>query len=72
MEMTPTPQSSNVASVGYDPETQQLRVEYKSGGVYNYEGVPPNYHQELLEAESVGKFLTSHVKTNFTCTRHDG
>ena len=54
--------SSNVASVGYDPEQQHLEVEFKNGGVYRYTGVPPEAHVALLGADSIGQHLHRHVK----------
>jgi len=32
--------SSNISSVGYDPKTQTLEVEFHNGGVYQYFNVP--------------------------------
>lgn len=31
--------SSNIESVGYDPQTEQMDVEFKSGQVYWHKGV---------------------------------
>jgi hypothetical protein len=31
--------SSNILSAGYDPATQTMHVEFKSGAVYEYPGV---------------------------------
>lgn len=35
-----TVQSSNIASVGYDLSSSTLEIEFKSGGIYQYSGVP--------------------------------
>ena len=32
--------SSNLESVGYDPTTQTLEIEFLNGGLYQYSGVP--------------------------------
>lgn len=54
--MTRTPvTSSNVKSVGYDPNTRTLEVEFNSSGVYQYGNVSEGEYQSLLQAESVGK-----------------
>jgi len=59
--------SSNIKSIGYDPETQVLEVEfnYRGGTVYRYKGVPMTVHAGLMEAESKGKFLNSEVKGTY-------
>jgi hypothetical protein len=63
--------SSNVESVGYDPETQTLEVEFKGGNVYQYAAVPGHVHQALMAAPSVGKYLGMHVKGKYRCERLD-
>ena len=49
--------SSNVSSIGYDPERHVLEVEYKSGGVYRYFSVSPDEFHNIESAESVGKAI---------------
>lgn len=61
MEMHPVA-SSNVHSVGYDPRTETLRVQYHGGTTYEYEGVTQHKHDSLMGSESVGGFLNKHVK----------
>ena len=58
-------QSSNVAEVGYDPNTMTLEVAFHSGGVYQYFDVPEIVFQEMLRADSVGKFLHAQVKNSY-------
>lgn len=54
--------SSNIKSVGYDPEQTLLEVEFKNGAVYQYEDVPEDIYQDMLVAESVGKYFNTQVK----------
>lgn len=54
--------SSHVASVGYDPSTMTLEVEFLSGRVYQYFDVPESLYQGLMSASSVGKFLNQNIK----------
>jgi hypothetical protein len=42
--------SSNLASVGYDPNTQTLEVEFLHGGIYQYSDVPSSVHSGLMTA----------------------
>lgn len=57
--------SSNINSVGYDQEQSILEVEFKSGAVYQYEGVTAEQHSDMLAAESVGKYFNTHIRTAF-------
>jgi hypothetical protein len=61
MERIPV-KSSNLASVGYDAETQVLEVEFTSGQVYQYQDVPPEKHKALLKAESLGRYFGQNIR----------
>jgi len=60
MERTPV-KSSNVDSVGYDEGTKMLEIQFKSGAIYQYAGVEPQTHADLMGAESVGKFVNQNI-----------
>lgn len=62
MNRTPVVNSSNIASVGYDAETQTMEIEFTNGNIYQYFDVPEIVFQELMRAESAGKFLNAQVK----------
>jgi len=65
-------QSSNVAAVGYDESKRLLEVEFTSGSVYQYEGVPPEEHRGLVEAESVGKYFAAVIRKRYQGQRVQG
>ena len=50
-------ESSMIAAVGYDEDTQTLRVQFNSGDLYEYYEVEPKTFQELLEADSKGQYM---------------
>ena len=58
-------ESSNLKSVGYDEFLLVLEIEFKSGAVYRYYGVPAEVHDELINAESVGKYFNANVKSKY-------
>ncbi len=57
-------QSSNVESIGYQPN--ELHVRFRAGGHYVYDGTNAELHQALLAAESKGRFIGQHLKGKFT------
>ena len=59
-------ESSNLKSVGYDEFLLVLEIEFKSGAVYRYYGVPSEVHDELINAESVGKYFNANVKSKYS------
>jgi hypothetical protein len=50
-----------IHAVGYDAETQTLEVIFNSGGIYFYDQVPPKVYEELLAAESKGRYMKDEV-----------
>lgn len=58
-------ESSNLRSVGYDEFLLVLETEFNSGAVYRYYGVPAEVHDELINAESVGKYFNANVKSKY-------
>ena len=56
--------SRDVKSVGYDERTQTLEVEFLSGGIYEYSRVSEQVYEELLQADSKGKYFRRYVRDN--------
>ena len=61
--------SSAVRSVGYDVEQRALEVEFENGGVYRYADVPPEEVVALLEADSIGRYMNTHIKARYPAER---
>ncbi len=58
-------ESSNIAQVGYDRETQELRIRFHSGAEYTYANVPGVVFADLVDADSVGKFFNAEIKGKY-------
>ena len=57
--------SSNVRSIGYDACSLTLEVEFKSGSIYQYIGVPQSEYESLMNAPSIGKYLNNYIKGHY-------
>ena len=57
-----TVSSSNIASIGYDQDSQTLEIEFLNGGVYQYFEVPKPVYDDLLNAGSHGQYLVQNIK----------
>lgn len=68
MERTPV-KSSNIASVGYETDSQTLEIEFNNGTVYQYFDVNEQVFNELKGASSVGGYLASHIKGVYRYSR---
>lgn len=54
--------SSDLSSVGYNPEQHILEIEFNSGGIYQYFNVPSSEHDGLMGAVSHGQYFNAHIK----------
>lgn len=61
--------SSNIASIGYDANSQTLEIEFLNGGVYQYFDVPQHVHEELMNASSHGQYLAQNIKGIYRYTK---
>ena len=59
--------SSNLSSVGYENGT--LYIAFNSGGVYSYSGVPRSVYEELMAAESHGKYFVKFIRNVYPYQR---
>lgn len=60
-----TVMSSNIASVGYDYDKEELHVQFKFGARYIFSKVPESLFEELLAADSKGHFFHVNIKNEF-------
>ncbi len=60
-----TVESSNLASIGYDSENEILEVEFNHGGIYHYFDVPHDVYEELMNAESHGKYFSANIRNDY-------
>jgi len=65
MDRQPVP-SSNIRSIGYEPDTRTLEVEFRSGSVYQYSDVPLAVYEGLMQAASKGSYFHNHVKDRYS------
>lgn len=61
--------SSDIRAIGYEPETKTLEVEFHSGGVYQYSGVPESVYRGLLQSASKGSYFHNHIKDRYPFRR---
>lgn len=61
--------SSNIVSVGYDPQSETLEVEFQNGAVYQYYNVPQSIYEAFMAAPSKGQFLAYQIRDRFPYAR---
>jgi hypothetical protein len=61
--------STNLRSVGYEPSTMTLEIEFNGGRLYQYFGVPTEVFGSLMSASSHGQFFHRFIKDQYHCRR---
>lgn len=56
-------QSSSISKLWYSKEDSQLIVEYNGGAQYRYNDVSESEWNNLISAESKGRFLNESIKS---------
>lgn len=61
--------STNIASIGYDPDSETLEVEFSNGSIYQYFNVPAGLNEQLVAAGSKGQFLNTYIRNAYPFSR---
>jgi hypothetical protein len=58
--------SKNIEAIGYDTNAQELHIRFlKSGETYVYYAVEEWVFNEMMQADSKGKYLNAKIKPNY-------
>ncbi len=69
--MTREPVSSSaIASVGYEPATLTLEIEFHSGSVYRFFDVPERVYREFVAADSKGTYFVEAIRDAYRFERN--
>jgi hypothetical protein len=71
MDMIPIEGSKNVDAIGYNRDSQELKIRFKNGGLYAYDSVPPEAYAELMAAHSKGSHIHKSIKGKYNTRRLD-
>lgn len=61
--------SSSIRGVGYDEDAGALEIEFGSGGVYRYLEVPRGVYEDLLRADSHGRYFHDYIRGEYDYRR---
>ena len=67
-EMLPV-SSSNIESIGYNEQDQEVYVRFLNGSIYVYKGVPQHEYENLRDAPSLGSYLHRNYKNVYPYER---
>jgi hypothetical protein len=58
-------ESTTLSAISYDSREQLLELEFASAMVYRYLDVPAHVHEELLAAQSKGRYFNLFIRGRF-------
>ncbi len=64
--------SSTIEAVGYSPIEKRLRIRFRSGEIYQYNGVPSVVCEELLAAPSKASYFSEDIRPDYPYRRVRG
>lgn len=59
--------SSAMESVGYDPASGRLRIQFKQGHSYDFCRVPLRIYEGLMRASSKGSYYSAYIRDRYHC-----
>lgn len=62
-------ESKLLAAAAYDAPRRRLYLRFHSGEVYRYYTFPAEHYQELLDAESHGRYFLAHIRNRLPYER---
>ena len=69
IEQSTTTDSSMINRAVYNFMTNSLKIEFKSGVIYEYANVDPSVYEDFCKSESHGKFFNEKIKNSYENTK---
>jgi hypothetical protein len=60
--------SPTILSVGYEPDSESLQLEFPGSTVYEYHKVKPVIYMGLMYTDSKGHYFNRHIKDQYEYT----
>lgn len=57
--------SSNIEAIGYDEESETMRIWFLNGSIYDYSGVGIMEYEGLKNAPSLGSYMHQNIRGQY-------
>lgn len=64
--------STDLVSIGYDPKTRTLEIEFKEDRIYQYSDVEPDIYERFTRTDSYGEYFYAHINKHYRYKRVEG
>lgn len=59
--------SDAISAIGYDPDTQRMRIRFVTGRSYDFCRVPQEVYERLMASVSKGTFYNDRIRGRYRC-----
>jgi len=66
------PTSNSISFFGSNPKTGSVFIQFRNGGTYIYSGITAEIRKQLLNAQSIGSFVSKNIVGKFPSTKIEG
>ncbi len=57
--------SSMISSIGYEPESKTLEIEFNTGAVWQYLDFPKKSWKDFKNADSIGRYFRDYIQDSY-------
>lgn len=61
MELIPI-NATNIAEIGYEPETMLMQIRFRNGWLYSYANVEPETYSAFQSSDDPGRYFAEIIK----------
>jgi hypothetical protein len=59
--------SSAISAIGYDSDTQKMKIKFVQNRTYEYCHVPAQIFNDFLKTSSKGRYYDNYIKDKYRC-----
>ncbi|SHJ79736.1 KTSC domain-containing protein [Tepidibacter formicigenes] len=63
--------SSNISSIGYDPDNEILEISFSTGEKYHHLGVPKCIYEDLITSNYIGYYIHCNIRHKYPYKKID-
>ena len=57
--------ADTLRSIGYDPDSELLELEFTTGDIYDYQKVKPYLYMGLMSSNAKDAYFTQYIRDNY-------
>lgn len=62
-------EAANIRLMGYDRESQQLRVQFTNGGLFQYKNISEKLFNDMVKSPIIGSYFSRNIRNIYKCVK---